>query len=83
MLLSPIPCSHRSLTSQDYFQRLRSQIAKVTIDDIQQTANRYLNPAHAAILISGEAKQIIPQVEPYGNLQIMNSDFQPIQHSNT
>jgi zinc protease len=49
----------------DYLQTYRQRLQVVTIEEIQRVANKYVKPDEAALIIVGDAKEIIDQVKPY------------------
>lgn len=49
----------------DYLQSYRERIDAVTIDDVQRVANAYVRPDIAAIVIVGDAKEILSQAKQY------------------
>lgn len=49
----------------DYLQTYRQRLQQVTIEEIQRVAAKYLKPDEAAVIIVGDAKEIIDQVKPY------------------
>ncbi len=49
----------------DYLQTYRNRVQAVTIDEIQDVASRYIKPDEAAIVIVGDGRQIVEQVERY------------------
>ena len=50
---------------EDYFDRYRETIAKVSKDDVERVAQKYLDPDRVLIVVVGNAKQI---KEPLGTL---------------
>ncbi|MGH9883145.1 MAG: M16 family metallopeptidase, partial [Pyrinomonadaceae bacterium] len=49
----------------DYLNTYCDYVQAVTLDQIQDVASRYVKPDEAAIVIVGDGRQIIEQVEPY------------------
>jgi zinc protease len=49
----------------DYLQTYRDNINAVTVEDIARVANKYVRPESMAIVIVGDAADIIPQVRAY------------------
>jgi len=49
----------------DYLQVYRDHVQAVTVDQIQQVAQKYVKPNEAAIVIVGDGKQVLEQLEPY------------------
>lgn len=49
----------------DHLQTYRDHVSAVTIDQIQNVAQRYIKPDEAAIVIVGDGRQVVEQIEPY------------------
>jgi zinc protease len=49
----------------DYLETYRDRVQAVTIDQIMDVAVRYVTPDKAAIVIVGDGRHIVDQVEPY------------------
>lgn len=49
----------------DHLETYRDNVNAVTIDQIQNVAQRYIKPDEAAIVIVGDGRQIVGQVESY------------------
>ncbi len=49
----------------DYLQTYRDRINAVTPADVKRVANKYLQPEKVAMVIVGDADEILPQVKPY------------------
>ena len=49
----------------DYLQTYRDNIDAVTIDDVQRVANSYIHPDRLAMVIVGDAAEILPQAKEY------------------
>ncbi len=49
----------------DYLETYRDRVQAVTIAEIQEVASRYIRPDLAAIVVVGDGRQIIEQMEPY------------------
>jgi zinc protease len=54
----------------DYLQTYRDRVQAVTLGEVQQVAERYVRPDKAAIVIVGDGRQIVEQVEPYAGAGI-------------
>jgi predicted Zn-dependent peptidase len=50
---------------KDHLETYRDNVNAVTIEQIQEVAERYIKPDEAAIVIVGDGRQIVDQVEPY------------------
>lgn len=49
----------------DYLETYRDRVQAVTLDEIQRSAEKYVRPDEAAIIIVGDGREIVEQVEPY------------------
>ncbi len=50
---------------EDYLQTYREHIDSVTVEDVQRVANAYVEPEKLAMVIVGDAKEILPQAKSY------------------
>jgi predicted Zn-dependent peptidase len=50
---------------EDYLQTYRDKINAVTIEDIQRVANQYIHPDKIALVIVGDAEEILKQAKSY------------------
>lgn len=76
----------------DYLQTYRDDVDAVTIRDVERVARKYILPDRIAMVIVGDAREVLPQVRDYsqkieifdteGNPQNM-SDFNEIQTEET
>ena len=49
----------------NYLQMYRDRVQAVTIEDIQRVAQQYVKPDEAALIIVGDGKSVLDQIEPY------------------
>lgn len=49
----------------DYLQTYRDKVNAVTLDDVERVAKKYISPDKIAIVIVGDAGEILPQIKPY------------------
>lgn len=49
----------------DYLQTYRDKIDAVTIEDVQRVAQKYIHPDKIAIVIVGDAEEMLPQIKSY------------------
>ncbi len=49
----------------DYLQTYRDKINAVTLDEVERVAKKYISPDKIAIVIVGDAEEILPQVKTY------------------
>lgn len=60
---------------KDYLQTYRTKIDEVTLDEVQRVANAYIHPDKLAMVIVGDAKEILPQAESYSDeVEIFDAD---------
>jgi zinc protease len=55
---------------EDSLNTYRSRIREITLEDVRSAANDYLHPERAAIVILGPAKEIVPQLEDLGEVEV-------------
>ena len=59
----------------DYLQTYREKISRVTVEDVDRVAKKYITPDKIAIVIVGDAEEILPQVQPYStNIEIFDTE---------
>jgi zinc protease len=51
--------------ADDYLEFYRSRIQDVTIAEVQEVAKKYVKPDEAAVVIVGDAAQLVDQIKPY------------------
>ncbi len=49
----------------DYLQTYRDKINAVTLEDVERIAKKYVTPDKQAVVIVGDAGEILPQIKPY------------------
>ena len=49
----------------DYLNTYRDQVNAVTAEDIQRVANQHVTPDRAAVVIVGDAAEVVPQIKEY------------------
>jgi zinc protease len=63
---------------EDYLQTYRDKINAVTAADVQRVAQKYIQPDKLAIVIVGDAGQLLEQVKPYAqdaeNIEIYDAE---------
>jgi len=52
----------------DYLETYRERIRRVTLDDLQRTANRWLDPGRASILVLGNSLEFEGGLKPFGDV---------------
>lgn len=59
----------------DYLQTYRDRVNEITIEDVASAANRYVLPAQMAIVIVGDAEEILAQAKEYAaNIEIFDTE---------
>lgn len=61
-----------------YLETYRQNIQAITIDQVQDVAQKYVTPDRAAVVIVGDGAQLAEQVEPYaGVMEFFNTAGKP------
>ena len=64
---------------KDYLQTYRSNVEAVTADDVLSSAQKYVRPSEMAIVIVGDAKEILPQASPFADsVEVVDTDGNPV-----
>jgi len=50
---------------EDYLQTYRDNVRAITADDVKRVAEKYVQPEKMAVVIVGDASEILPQAESY------------------
>lgn len=59
----------------DYLQTYRENIDKVTAEDVRRVANKHVRPAEIAIVIVGDAEEVIPQAAGFSDkLEVFDTE---------
>lgn len=60
---------------EDYLQTYRENVSAVTEEDVARVANKYITPEKIAIVIVGDAEEILPQVKIYAEeIEVFNTE---------
>ena len=60
---------------EDYLQTYREHVSAITADDVQRVAKKHLRPAEMAIVIVGDAEEILPQAISYAeSVEVFDTD---------
>jgi len=54
----------------DYFLHYPEVLRHVSREDVREAARRYLHPEHIAVVVVGEAAVLVPQLEPFGPVEV-------------
>ena len=49
----------------DYLQTYRDNVEAITAEDVQRVANEYVRPDNSAIVLVGDAREVLPQARSY------------------
>ncbi len=69
---------------EDYYTTYLKKIDAVTLDDVQEMADKYITANNAYILVVGKGEEIIEGISKYGKLQhydIYGNNFTPTEKS--
>lgn len=60
---------------EDYLQTYRDNVDAVTVEDVQRVAIKHLRPSEMAIVIVGDAEEVLPQASNYADtVEIFDTD---------
>lgn len=60
---------------ENYLQTYRANIDAVTVDDVKRVARAYVRPDEMAIVIVGDATEVLPQVKAYADtIEVYDTD---------
>ena len=61
----------------DYLQTYRDHVDAVTVDDVRRVAREHIRPDEMAIVIVGDAEEVLPQAAEYGaTVEVFDTDGQ-------
>jgi len=62
----------------DYLKTYREHIEAVTAEDVQRAADKYIRPGELAIVLVGDAAEVLPQAQSYSEIvDIFDTEGQP------
>ena len=71
----------------DYLQTYRDKVNAVTLEDVERVAKKYISPDKIAIVIVGDAGEILPQIKTYSTkIEVFDAEGKAIDaatYSNT
>ena len=68
--------------AEDYLQTYRDKISEVTPDDVHRVANAHIHPEEMAIVIVGDAEEVLPQVRGYAvTAEVFDTEGKPQDES--
>lgn len=60
---------------EDYYKTYAAKLAAVTPERAQELARKYISPENLLVIVVGEAKEIVPQLEKYGKVTVYDTDL--------
>jgi zinc protease len=64
---------------EDYLQTYREKVNAVTLADIQRVAKTFVTPDKIAMVVVGDAEEILKQVKPYSNkIEVFDTEGKPV-----
>jgi hypothetical protein len=65
----------------EHLTEYRERIAAVTREDVQRVARQYVRPDQAAIVVVGDASQVLAQLEPIAPIVLYDVQGQPLERT--
>ncbi|MBA2606046.1 MAG: insulinase family protein [Acidobacteria bacterium] len=63
----------------DYLQTYRDKVNAVTLEDVERVAKKYISPDKIAIVIVGDAEEILPQIKTYSKkIEVFDAEGKPL-----
>jgi zinc protease len=63
---------------KEYLEGYRKEIAKVTVQDVQRAMQEYMHPDRLAMILVGDATQVLEKVEPIASVTLYDIEGNPI-----
>lgn len=64
---------------EDYLQTYRDNVNAVTLDEVEQMANKYITPDKIAVVVVGDAEEILPQITSYSDyIEVFDTEGKPV-----
>lgn len=64
---------------EDYLQTYREKVNAVTLEEVQRVAAKYVHPENLAVVIVGDAAEVLKQAESYSDkIEIFDTDGNPL-----
>ncbi len=63
---------------EDYFKTYAQRLTAVTPEKAAELAKKYIDPKDLVIVVVGEAKEILPQLQKLANVTVYNTDLKPV-----
>ena len=61
----------------DFYKNYASRLVSITPEQASTLAKKYIDPKDVAIVVVGEAKEVLPQVEKFGTTTVYDTDLKP------
>ena len=66
----------------DYLQTYRDKVNAITLEDVERVAKKYISPDKIAIVIVGDAAEILPQVKTYSpKIEVFDAEGKTIDQA--
>ena len=66
----------------DYLQTYRDKVNAITLEDVERVAKKYIAPDKIAIVIVGDAEEILKQVKPYSTkIEVFDTEGKAVDAS--
>jgi zinc protease len=67
----------------DYLQTYRDKVNAITLEDVERVAKKYISPDKIAIVVVGDAEEILKQVKPYSTkIEVFDTEGKTLDASN-
>jgi zinc protease len=61
----------------DYYANYLKRVAAVTPEQVQQVAQKYINPEQAYVMVVGKASEVAPRLKQFGEVEFVDSYGKP------
>jgi len=66
---------------QDFYKTYAQKLAAVTPEKAAELACKFIDPKHLYIVVVGEAREIVPQLEKFGKVTVYDMDLKPVKEA--
>lgn len=64
---------------KDYLQTYRANVEQISVAEVQRVAQKYVRPSEMAMIIVGDAKEILPQAKQYADVvEMFDTEGNPV-----
>ncbi len=63
---------------RDFYDTFNDHVETVTAEDLLFIAQKHLHPDQAAIVASGDSKEIAPKLQKFGSVEVVDADGMPL-----